>query len=166
MKNKNLLAIYLLLMAGLFSACSKENILPSSENTLTLDGAPFKVSVASLLGTSIEDEGNASVSFTGTDGTLTKTLGMVIDYSPSQALSGTYAFPATSGARHLDDWLTNYTEMTVSGDVNSTNLEKGTVTVKENGESNFTITVDLVMVDGKKFKGTYKGTVQAVFNNQ
>lgn len=166
MKNKNVIALCLLLMAGLFSACSKESILPSSENTLTLDGSPFKVAVASLLGTSIDDEGNAAISFTGTDGTLSKTLGMVIAYSPSQALSGTYAFPETSGARHLDDWLTNYTEMTVAGDMQSTNLEKGTVKLKDNGESNYTITIDLVMVDGKKFKGTYTGTVQAVFNNQ
>ncbi|WP_152425175.1 hypothetical protein [Nafulsella turpanensis] len=161
---KKPLSITLFLFVFLLSACTKEGMSPSG-NSLTLNGAPFEVATVSLLGVSLEGEGHAGLTFTGREGTTAKTLTVDFEYSPAQAVDGTYAFPQTNGARLLNDWLTNFTEFNFSGETNSTNLEKGTVTIKDNGDSNYTVTIDLTMTDGKVFKGTYRGDVQAVFNN-
>lgn len=161
-----LTSTFLLLLVLFLSACGKEEVNPSSGNTLTLNGDAFEVSFASLMGVSIEDEGHAGITFTGNKGTTAKTLMIDIEYSPSKAIDGTYSFPQTGTDRYLNDWLTNYSEISVDGESNSTNLQKGSVTVKENGDSNYTISIDLEMKDGKHFKGTYRGEVQAAFNNQ
>lgn len=165
MKKQGLLPLYLLLIALLFQSCQVDNIDPTSENEITVDGASFEVTVVTLVGISMEDAGHASISFTGTNGVLSKVLTVNVEYSPSQPLDGTYAYPSVSGARYLDNFLTNYTEMTSSGPTYATVLEKGTVTLKDNGDSNYTITMELTMIDGKVFKGTYQGAVQAAFNN-
>lgn len=163
MRKHSINAFYLLLMGLLFQSCAVDNIDPTSENGLSIDGSSFDVTVVTLVGISLEDLGHASLTFTGTNGALTKTLNVDFEYDPAQPVNGTYAFPGASGTRLLNDWLTNYTEMPVTGAVYATTLEKGTVTVKDNGDSNYTITIDLEMEDGKKFKGTYQGAVQAVF---
>ena len=165
MKKQGLLFICLFVISLLFQHCTVDNIDPTSENKLTLDGATFQVTLASLVGVSMEDSGYAALSFTGTNGALSKILTVNFEYSPSQAVAGTYAYPSENGARYLDNYLTNYTEMTASGPTYATVLEKGTITVKENGDSHYTITIDLLMVDGKVFKGSYTGKVQEAFNN-
>lgn len=165
MKKNSLLVLCLLLSCLLIQGCTVDNIDPTSENKLTVDGAAFDVTVATLLGVSIDDDGHAVLSFTGTNGALSKVLTVDVEYSPSQPVDGTYAYPAENGARKLDNYLTNYTEMTMSGPTYATILEKGTVTIKDNGDSNYTITLDLLMVDGKVFKGSYRGEVQTTFNN-
>jgi hypothetical protein len=165
MKKYSISAFCLLLMGLLLQSCAVDNIDPTSENTLKVNGETFEVTMASLLGISLEGEGHAALTFTGTNGVLTKVLTIDFEYSPSEDVSGTYAYPSASGSRNLNNFLTNYTEMPVTGAVYATNLEKGTVTVKDNGDSNYTITMDLLMNDGKVFKGTYRGEVQTVFNN-
>lgn len=163
MKKQGLLPLCLLLIALLFQGCQVDNIDPISENGLTVDGASFDVTVVTLVGVSMEDAGHAAISFTGTNGVLSKILTVDVEYSSSQPMDGTYAYPSVSGARYLDNFLTNYTEMTASGPTYATVLENGTVTVKDNGDSNYTITIELEMIDGKLFKGTYRGEVQAAF---
>lgn len=164
MKHHSVSSTFLFFLVLLLAACSGEEINPSA-NTITMDGAPFNISAASLAGISLDNEGHASITFTGNKGTTVKTLMIDFEYSPSEPVSGTYTFPQTTGTRYLNDWLTNYTELNVGGVAASSNLEKGKVTVKDNEGSNYTITIDLQMTDGKKFKGTFKGMVQAVFNN-
>lgn len=163
MKRFSISAFCLLLMGLLFQGCAADNIDPTSGKDLTMDGSPFEITVVTLVGISVEESGHAALAFTGTNGTLTKVLNVDFEYSPDQPVDGTYSFPAASGARLLDDWLTNYTEMPLSGAVYATTLEKGTVTVKDNGDADYTIKIDLEMLDGKIFKGTYQGAVQAVF---
>lgn len=167
MKKQGFPSLCLLLITLLFQSCQVDNIDPTSENGLTLDGASFDVTVVTLVGVSMEDAGNATLSFTGTNGVLSKILTVSTEYSPSQTLDGTYAYPSVSGSRYLDNFLTNYTEMsTGSGPTYATVLENGAVTLKDNGDSNYTITIDLKMIDGKAFKGTYKGEVQASFTDK
>lgn len=165
MTKQGFLSLCLLLLALLFQGCQVDNIDPTSENGLTVDGASFEVTVATLVGVSMEDAGHAAISFTGTNGVLSKILTLNVEYSPSQPLDGTYAYPSENGARYLDNFLTNYTEMTSSGPTYATVLEKGTVSLKDNGDSNYTITIELTMIDGKIFKGTYRGEIKAAFNN-
>jgi hypothetical protein len=116
----------------------------------------------------MDGEGHAGITLVNTDGTVSKSLGIDFEYSPDASVSGTYSFPQNNTDRYLDDWLTNYTEMSQSssgGSSESTNLQEGTVTVKDNGGSNYSVTVDLTMVDGKVFKGTYQGKMMTMFNN-
>lgn len=166
MKKYGLSSTFLLLLGFLLNACSGEEINPAA-NTIMMDEVPFDISVASLQGISLENEGHVSITLTGNKGTTVKTLMINFEYSSSEPINGTYAFPQTTDTpyRYLDDWLTNYTELNAGGVAESSNLEKGKVTVKDNGDSNYTITIDFLMTDGKSFKGTYKGIVQAVFNN-
>lgn len=163
MKKYSKSAFYLLLMSLLFQSCAVDNIDPTSKNNLTMDGSPFDVTAVTLVGISLEESGHASLTFTGTNGALTKVLNVNFEYDPAQPVNGIYSFPVVSGARLLDDWLTNYTEMPVTGAVYATTLKKGTVTINDNGGADYTIEIDLEMNDGKIFKGTYQGAVKAQF---
>jgi hypothetical protein len=153
-----------LLIVG-FSACSDSDNGPSTENSMKMNGSAFEVSTVSLVGVSLDGEGHAAVTFTHTAGSVTKVLTVDFEYSPSAQISGNYAYPSVNSERLIDDWLTNYTEFSGDNEMTSTNLEEGTVILQDNGGSNYTITLDLTMLDGKTFKGTYKGPVVAAFNN-
>lgn len=149
-------------------SCQSDDDKPSTSNTITLDGQPFKIQSASLLGVSMDGEGHVGITFVNTDGTLTKSLGIDFEYTANQSVSGTYSFPRAGTDKYLDDWLTNYTVMNQSSSgmtSESTHLSEGTLTVKDNGDSHYTVTIDLTMEDGKVFKGTYQGKMQAMFNN-
>jgi len=164
--NAKSLLFALALLSGLMSCQSDDE--PSTSNTITLDGDPFKIQSATLVGVSLDGEGHAGINFINTDGTLTKSLGIDIEYTANESVSGSYSFPQSGTDKYLDDWMTNYTVMTQSSGgttSESTNLQEGTVTIKDNGDSNYTVTIDLTMVDGKVFKGTYQGKMQAMFNN-
>lgn len=167
MKRYHFINIYLLLIAVLiwFSGCSDSDGAPAVENTITMDGTAFKEATVTLLGVSISDEGHAGISFTASNGSFTKVLTVDFEYSPSENLTGSYAFPETNNHRLLDDWLTNYAEFNGTSEMTSTNLESGTLTLEDLGGSRYTITIHLVMIDGTIFQGTYKGPVTAVFNN-
>lgn len=166
MQHFGLNSLCLFLIATLMWSCSKEELTPDSKNTLTLDGKPFSITMVSILGISMDDAGHAAINFTGMDGTTTRSLAIDVEYAPTQTIGGTYSYPQSGGNRHLDDWLTNYTEFSGSNELTSVNLERGTVTLTDNGKSNFTITMDLEMTDGKIFKGTYQGPVQEVYHNE
>jgi hypothetical protein len=147
------------------SACSDDDKTPTVENTIKMDGSTFNVASASLLGVSIDGEGHAGITFTNTDGSVTKSLTVDFEYSPLTTLSATYSYPQVTNKRLLDDWLTTYSEFNQTTEMTSTNLESGTLTLEDNGNSKYTVTIDLTMVDGKVFRGTYKGTVTTFFNN-
>lgn len=164
--NTRSLLFVIALLPGLMSCQSDDE--PSTSNSIKLNGEPFKIQSATLVGVSLDGDGHAAITFVNTDGTLSKTLSIDVEYTANESVSGTYSFPENGTDKYLDDWMTNYTVMTQSSsgmDSESTNLETGTVTVKDNGNSNYTVTIDLTMVDGKVFKGTYQGKMQAVFNN-
>jgi hypothetical protein len=163
MKHFHFLKNYFLVLPLLFVACSEDE--PSVSNTIMLDGTSFKVTTVSLLGVSIDGEGHAGITFSFVQGTNVKSLTVDFDYSPSISLTGTYSYPVVNNNRLLDDWLTNYTEFNGNTEITSTNLQTGTLTVADHGNSRYTFTIDLKMLDGKVFKGTYKGTVTSMFNN-
>ena len=167
MKCYQVTKVYLFLFVALawLSGCSDDDKEPSVENTIEMDGSAFNVVGVSLLGVSIDGEGHAGITFTNTDGSVTKSLTVDFEYSPSTALSATYSYPQVSNKRLLDDWLTTYSEFNGTNEITSTNLESGTLTLEDNGNSKYTITVDLTMIDGKVFRGTYKGSVTTFFNN-
>lgn len=158
--------LFVLALLPILMSCQSDDE-PTTINTVMLDGQPFKIQSASLLGVSVDGEGHAGITFLSADGTITKSLSMDIEYSPNTPVSGNYSFPQNNTDRYLDDWLTNYTVMTQAsgGSAESTSLQEGTVTLKDNGGSNYSVTIDLKMVDGKVFKGTYQGQMQTVFNN-
>lgn len=165
--NAKSLLLALALLPGLMS-CQSDDDKPSTSNTVMLDGESFKIQSASLVGVSLDGEGHAAITFVNTDGSTSKSLGIDFEYAANTSVSGTYSFPQNDTDKYLDDWMTNYTVMTQSSSgvtSESTNLLEGTVTVKDNGDSHYTVTIDLIMVDGKVFKGTYQGKMQAVFNN-
>jgi len=140
---------------------------PSVQNTITIDGSPFTIIAPTLIGVSIGGQGHAAISFTGITGSVSKTLSIDFEYSPSVTLSGSYSFPQTGTDRLLDNWLTNYAEMSTSGagSLYTTNLDFGKITIQDNGGNNYTVTIDLTMLDGKVFKGTYRGAFSVLFNN-
>jgi hypothetical protein len=157
---KMLSIVTLLVMAG----CSDDDE-PKTTNTITMDGASFKIQNVSLIGVSIDNEGHAGISFTGSDGSVTKVLTIDIEYSPLTTLDGTYASPQFSTHRYMDDFLTNYSEFNGTTEISSTNLDFGSIIVQQNSESNFTFTIDVTMLDGTKFQGVYQGKVDTLFNN-
>ena len=91
---------------------------------------------------------------------------MDVDYAGDSNVAGTYSYPQEQGDRLLLDALTNYTEMSSDGDVYSTTLVSGTVSVQVNGNDNYTVTMNLEMEDGKTFAGTYRGKFLVQFSNQ
>jgi hypothetical protein len=167
MRSYHFIKTYLLLIVAVvwFSGCSDSDSEPAAENTITMDGTAFKDAAVTLLGVSIDGEGHAGITFTVTNGSLTKTLTVDFEYSPSASVTGTYSFPETNNHRLLDDWLTYYAEFNGTSEMTSTNLDAGTVTLEDLGSSRYKITVHLTMIDGTVFQGTYKGPVTAVFNN-
>jgi hypothetical protein len=162
MKNLQFIKIsFLLLGLVLFASCSKDKDAGPSTN-ITYDGAAFNVTTVTLVGVSSQGDGHAALSFINVNGTSSKTLTIDVEYAKGVSLSGTYAFPQTAGTLYLDDFLTNYTEMsTTTMNFTETSLQSGTVTLKDNGNANYAVTFDFTMENGKIFKGTYSGKVQA-----
>lgn len=129
-----------------------------------LSGQSYNVTSASLLGITLGGQGHAVFQFVQVSGSTVKTLAIDIEYFTNIPLDGVYSFPQTGIDRYLDDWLTNYTEMNGITS-NSFHLVSGTVTVKDNGKSNYTVTMDLTLEGGKTYKVTYKGDFLVQFNN-
>lgn len=158
----------LVLLPGLVSCGDDDDAKLSTLNAITMDGGAFKVQSVTLTGVSIDGEGHATLNFISTDGVTTKTLGINFDYSPDVDVSGTYAYPQNNTDRYMDDWMTTYTVMTVSGSdfsIEDTHLLEGTFTLTHNSGSNYTVTMDLLMEDGTVFKGKYQGKVEAHFGD-
>lgn len=145
------------------SSCEKDEV-NSNQNSLTIDGAAFEITTASIIGVSIDGDGHAGVNFMSVSESGSKSLAIDIEYSTDQPIEGDYAYPQSGDARLIDDWLTNYTE--ISGTTsNSTNLQTGTLNIVHNGGNNYTVKMNLTMVDGKVFSGTYTGEFLVQFNN-
>ena len=155
--------LMLVLIALSISSCKKEDNNPV-QNTMTLNGSPFAVSTASLMGVSIGGEGHVTITLAGVTGATSNILTIDIEYFVNQPIEGNYAFPQTGTARFLDDWLTNYAQFNGASS-NTVNLEAGSVDIADNGNNNYTITMDMTMLDGKVFKGTYTGNFVVQFNN-
>lgn len=164
MKIKSLVALFI--SAIVLTSCGSDE---PSGNSIQVNGQSFKVISASLLGVSISGDGHAAISLTSvTSSASTNTITLDFDYSPNSPVSGTYSFPVTSGNRYLDEFLTNYTKTVISGTgttINSTTLDFGHITVQDNGGDNYTVTMDLTMVDGTVIKGKYRGEFVVMFNN-
>ena len=155
----------LALFVFMLTACNKDK-LPPAKHALTLDGLDYEVASANIVGVSIGGEGHANVSFISSEGNVAKTLNINIEYFTDKPIAGDYGFPQTGSLRYMDDWLTMYTEIdSGTGSMISTNLESGTMSIVHNGEENYTVTIDLTMIDGKVFKGTYTDNFVVGFNN-
>lgn len=153
-----------LVLLSILIGCSKDDPKPQVENSLTLSGQTFNVTTASLIGITLGGSGHAAVQFVQTNGSIVKTLSIDFEYFIDKPVAGVYSFPQTTTTRYLDDWLTNYTEMNGTT-MNSFHLVSGTVTIKENGGSNYTVTIDLTLDGGKTFKGIYKGDFITQFSH-
>ncbi|MDH5398302.1 MAG: hypothetical protein OEX02_09160 [Cyclobacteriaceae bacterium] len=156
---------FIMLLAAfmLFSCGEKEKVSPN-QNTLKLDGSAFDVSVATIVGVTISGDGHAAVTLASGSETQTNTLSLDFEYSIHNSMTGKYAFPAQPDYRLLDDWLSNYT--TFDGtNMTSTNLQEGTLEIYHNGDTNYTVIIDITMVDGKVFSGTYTGEFTVAINN-
>ncbi len=161
MKSKiNLL--FVLSLAVLIISCKKDDA-PAVHNTMQLDGQSFSVVQATIVGIAMGTDGHAAIGLYNSTSPV-KALTIDIDYTGDNNIDGHYAFPQTADDLYLNDWLTNYVEMDATTN-NSTNLESGTVDIKNNGGNNYTVTMDLTMMDGKVFVGEYTGEFEVHFNN-
>jgi hypothetical protein len=154
--------ILLLLIA--FVACNKDEVDPVS-NSLKLDGEAFAVNLAAIMGVSIGEDGHSAIIFSNGNEAKMKTLTIDVESYSRETIEGSYSYPLAEGDKRLDDWLTNYSEMEGTS-YTMTNLEAGTVTVKNNGGDNYTLQMNLTMDNGLVFAGAYTGNFSVLFNNQ
>lgn len=159
--SSKLSVIFLFIFVLSLVSCDKDKD-SVTQNSIKLDGNSFEINTATIMGVSIGGDGHAGISFT-TAATVTKTLTIDFEYAGNQIIEGEYSFP-DNGTKLLDDWLTNYTEMSGT-DIYSTELKNGTVSVKHNSDNNYTVIMDLTMLDGKVFSGTYTGDFMVQFND-
>ena len=136
----------------------------TTQNSIRLDGDPYKVIAPSIQGVSLDGEGHAAITFMNGGASTMRSLTIDFEYSPGASLTGTYVYPANSTDRLLDEWLTSYTWYD-GQDSYDTHLSTGTLIVKHNGADNYTVTLDLTMEDGSVFTGTYKGEFTTQFQD-
>lgn len=166
--HKHLSLSLIILVFIIFTACSADDVIPGVRNTLTLNGQTFQVTTASITGVAIDNEGHAGISFTQVSNTVSKTLTIDIDYTGNSQVAGKYSYPLVGTDKYLDDFLTSYTEISITSNgtiSNATSLSTGSVTIQHNGANSYTVSIDLVMEDGKEFKGSYSGSFLVAFNN-
>ncbi len=141
--------------------CSKDDDSPTVNN-VKMNGESFKIVEASIMGLSIENDGHTAISLTSGSTTNVQILSIDIESFTRETLEGTYSYPVNEGDKVLDDWLTNY--MVFEGaEPTTSNLESGIVTITHNQGDNYTIDMDLTMVDGTIFKGIYTGDFMVSF---
>jgi len=159
---------YLLRLVPLFAllafGCAKNEELLPPPNDLTLDGNLFDVTSASIIGVASNNEGHAGISLISINNLKTEVLTIDVEYSGNSSVEGVYSFPQAVNDKYLDDWLTSFS-ITDGSTFTSINLSVGTVNVLNNGGDNYTLLIDLIMVDGSTFKGSYTGDFIVVFNN-
>jgi hypothetical protein len=136
----------------------------TTQNSIRLDGEPYKVVSPSIVGISLDGEGHAVITFVNGGASSMRSLSIDFEYSTRASLTGTYVFPANGTDRLLDDWLTSYAWYE-GQDYYDTHLSTGTLIVKHNGANNYTVTMDLTMDDASEFKGTYKGEFTTQFQD-
>lgn len=156
---KSSLVIFLLLMVS----CKKDDVAPNG-NSVMLNNETFDVVVASMAGVSIGDDGHTGITLSGGTSQVVNSLTIDVESFTQETIEGTYSYPATSEDKLMDSWLTNYSVF--EGETTlSSNLESGSVNIKNNGGNNYTVSMDLTMIDGAIFSGSYTGSFQVMFYN-
>lgn len=156
--------IIVLLTVISFTQCEEDESTPKTINTIKMDGNDFAVVSASMIGVSMEDFGSTSITFASGTGTQAKTLSINVESFTQANIEGEYAFPEVTAKKLLDDWLTDYSVYEGTS-LYTSNLETGEVSVTHNSGNNYTVNIDLEMVDGVTFTGSYTGDFQVMFNN-
>jgi hypothetical protein len=165
MKNVNafLKVFFVIAMSILFVQCGKDDTLKNI-NSIKMNGQNFPIINASMIGVSIGDNGHTGINLTSSSLTQVKTLTINVDSFTQATMEGEYRYPEVSGKKKLDNWLTNYSVFDGSK-MSSSNLKTGEVTITHNSGKNYTVDINLTMVDGATFTGKYKGEFQVMFNN-
>ena len=161
--NYSFRTLILLFSIVIVSSCSKETILPEN-NTITLNGSKFTILSGTILGASTDGIGSTAISLINGTAFNVRTLSIEVNAASEATLEGTYSYPAQDEDGKLDDWLTNYTVFSGTSQ-SSTNLETGIVTITHESGNTFTIALQLNMVNGDTFEGSYSGNFQVQFTN-
>jgi hypothetical protein len=156
--------IFVLLTVILFTQCEEEETTPSLNNTIKMNGNDFAIVTASISGVSMGDFGHSSISFANGSETQGKSLSINVESYTEATIEGDYAFPEVSGKKILDDWLTVYVDYDGTN-INTSELETGEVSVTHNSGNNYTVSINLEMVDGTTFTGSYTGDFIVMFYN-
>ena len=155
--------IIILTLALVTIQCSEDDTL-SGSGTVKMDGKSFSISAATMIGVSIDEDGHTAISLFSINGSKTNTLTIDVESFTKATIEGEYAYPAVSDKKLLDDWLTNYAIF--DGDTQtSESLESGEVSITHNGDNNYTVDMNLTMLDGVTFIGSYTGDFEVMFNN-
>lgn len=162
MKNLLKTSVTLLVCLTIFS-CSKDDET-STINKVKMNGESFSINAASIIGISMGEDGHSAISFSNASETQGKTLTIDVESFTKETIEGTYSYPHNDDDKKLDDWLTNYVVFEGS-EGTSSNLDEGTVSIKHNGDNNYTIDMALTMVDGVTFSGSYTGEFTVMFMN-
>lgn len=159
---KGLITVLTVLM---FVQCEKDETSPKQDNTIQMNGNDFTISSATMMGVSIGDSGHTGITLISASETQANSITIDVESFTRETIEGAYAYPEAEGKKLLDDWLTNYSVFDGST-MESSNLEAGEVTITHNGDNNYTVEMNLVMVDGVIFSGSFTGDFQVMFNNQ
>lgn len=155
--------IIVLLTVITFTQCEKDDSTPSFANNLKMNGDEFNVVSASMTGVSLGVFGYANIIFVSGSGTQTKSLTIGIDSYTQATIEGVYTFPEVIGKKLLDDWITDYTVFDGTT-IYTSNLEAGEVSITHNGSNNYTVEINMEMIDGVSFTGSYTGDFQVAFS--
>ena len=148
----------------LFSGCKKDATDLSTINAVKINGNSFSITSASMIGVSIGEDGHTGINLVSGTGQQISTLTIDVESFTRETIEGTYSYPTADGDKVLDDWLTNYAYFKDGSGISS-NLESGTVSIRNNHDNNYTIDMDLTMVDGMTFTGSYTGDFTVQFAN-
>ncbi|CAM1340546.1 hypothetical protein [Tenacibaculum aestuarii] len=163
MKNLFKNCAFILLFTTVLVSCSSSDDT-FNENNIKLNGESFTVASASIVGISLGEDGHSGITLVSGNSAQVKTLTIDVPTFTKETIANTYSFPEEEGVLALDDFLTRYTYFENNSSV-STGLKSGTVTVKHNGDNNYSVTMDLLMNDDSTFKGTYTNDFQVIFSN-
>ncbi|NOQ27136.1 MAG: hypothetical protein GQ564_17385 [Bacteroidales bacterium] len=155
--------LIVLLTVILFTQCEEEESTPSFNNAIKMNGNDFSVVTASITGVSMGVLGHSSISFINGSETQGKSLTINVESFTQATIEGDYAFPEVSGKKILDDWLTVYVDYDGTN-INTSELETGEVSVTHNSGNNYTVSMNIEMVDGVTFTGSYTGDFIVMFN--
>ncbi|WP_430810265.1 MULTISPECIES: hypothetical protein [unclassified Carboxylicivirga] len=159
LKTTLVLSIFLSLLS-----CSKDDESPSS-NSLKADGVHFSINEANIMGISAGDGGHTVINLSGGNASGVQNLAIDIDAYTRETIPGSYSYPTMEGDKALNDWLTNYmyTDSDITN-ITTSNLKSGQVTITHNGGNNYTLDMNLTMVDGATFTGIYTGDFSVMFS--
>ena len=157
--------IIVLLVVISLTQCEEDETTPSFNNTIKMNGNDFAIVSASITGVSMGDFGYSSISFVNSSETQGKSLTLNVESYTQATIEGDYAFPEVSGKKLMDDWLTVYVDYDGTN-LNTSELETGEVSITHNSGNNYTVSMNLEMVDEVTFTGSYTGDFIVMFYNQ